>query len=80
MIPMRVCAYKLYAGVSVRCHLFVVRALCFSCSIGRMIALVRMKAGDTTTRTDIETAGSGKIWVSGFGPWEPAAAKQHLTF
>ena len=36
--------------------------------------MVRMKAGDTTTRTDIETAGSGKIWVSGFGPWEPAAA------
>ena len=21
----------------------------------------------------------GKLWVSGFGPWEPAAAKQHLT-
>eukprot|EP00964_Phaeocystis_antarctica_P101080 scaffold66598_cov66-Phaeocystis_antarctica.AAC.3 len=23
---------------------------------------------DTTTRTEVETAGSGKIWVSGFGP------------
>eukprot|EP00964_Phaeocystis_antarctica_P163849 scaffold140803_cov63-Phaeocystis_antarctica.AAC.1 len=40
-----------------------------------MVAFVRNKGGDTTTRTEIETAGSGKlgkIWFSGFGPWEPA--------
>ena len=43
----------------------------------------KKKGGDTTTRTEIETAGLrdlGKIWVSGFGPWEPAAAKQHPVF
>eukprot|EP00964_Phaeocystis_antarctica_P024157 scaffold13536_cov60-Phaeocystis_antarctica.AAC.2 len=34
---------------------------------------------DTTTRTEIETAGSGKDLGFGFGPSEPAAAKQHLT-
>eukprot|EP00964_Phaeocystis_antarctica_P021833 scaffold12125_cov63-Phaeocystis_antarctica.AAC.2 len=39
--------------------------------IGRMVALVR-KGGDTTTRTEIETAGSGKdlgfwLWPLGAG-------------
>eukprot|EP00964_Phaeocystis_antarctica_P084715 scaffold53409_cov22-Phaeocystis_antarctica.AAC.1 len=33
---------------------------------------------DTTTRTKLRPRDVGKIWVSGFGPWEPAAAKQHL--
>ena len=37
------------------------------------------EGADTTTRTEIETAGSGKIWVSGFGPWEPAAASAAPT-
>ena len=32
-----------------------------------VLALVR-KGGDTTTRTEIETAGSGKDLGSGFGP------------
>ena len=35
-----------------------------------IIALIRIKG---TTWSEIETAGSGKIWVSGFGPWESAA-------
>eukprot|EP00964_Phaeocystis_antarctica_P077235 scaffold47896_cov65-Phaeocystis_antarctica.AAC.2 len=39
----------------------------------------KKKGGDTTTRTEIETAGSGKDLGFGFGPSEPAAAKQHLT-
>ena len=30
---------------------------------------------DTTTRTEIETAGSGKIWASGVGTWEPVKVK-----
>ena len=51
--------------------------------IGRMVALVR-KGGDTTTRgLKLRLRDLGKIWVSAFwlsfGPWEPAAAKQHLT-
>ena len=39
----------------------------------------KKKGGDTTTRTEMETAGSGKDLGFGFGPSEPAAAKQHLT-
>ena len=30
----------------------------------------KSKGGDTTTRTEFETAGSGKDRVYGFGPWE----------
>ena len=36
------------------------------------------KGGDTTTRTEIETAGSGKDLGFGFGPSEPAAASSTL--
>ena len=32
-----------------------------------LVALVRKKGGDTTTRTEIETAGSGKDLGFGFG-------------
>ena len=39
----------------------------------------KKKGGDTTTRTEIETAGSGKDLGFWLWPWEPAAAKQHLT-
>eukprot|EP00964_Phaeocystis_antarctica_P022488 scaffold12479_cov51-Phaeocystis_antarctica.AAC.4 len=35
------------------------------------------KGGETTTRTEIETGKD--LGFCGFGPWEPAAAKQHLT-
>ena len=45
------------------------------CIIGRMVGLVR-KGGDTTTRTEVETAGSGKdLGVSGFGPWPAGRCK-----
>ena len=38
------------------------------------------KGGDTTTRTGIETAGSGKDLGFGFGPSEPAAASSTLRY
>ena len=44
------------------------------------VALVR-KGGDTTTRgLKLRPRDLGKIWISGFGPSEPAGrCKQHLT-
>ena len=41
---------------------------------GRMIALVRQGGDTTTTGLKLRLGDLGKIWVSGFGPSEPAAA------
>ena len=41
------------------------------------VALLR-KGDDTTTRPELRLRDLGKIWVNGFGPWEPAAASSTL--
>eukprot|EP00964_Phaeocystis_antarctica_P128263 scaffold92016_cov54-Phaeocystis_antarctica.AAC.1 len=44
-----------------------------------MVALVRIKGATGQRGLELRLRDLGKIWVSSFGPWEPAAAKQHLT-
>ena len=41
---------------------------------GRMLALVRIKGATRQRGLELRLRDLGKIWVSGFGPWEPAAA------
>ena len=48
-------------------------------TVPRMVALVRKQGATRQRGLKLRLRDLGKIWVSGFGPWEPAAAKQHLT-
>ena len=41
--------------------------------------MVRKKGATRQRGLKLRLRDLGKLWVSGFGPWEPAAAKQHLT-
>ena len=74
------CAYELYAPCV--CPLSLIRCACslFFLFYWANDCVSKNKGDDTTTRTEIETAGSGKIWVSGFGPWEPAVANSTLRY
>ena len=53
-------------------------SIVFKGAFGRMVALVRKKGATRQRGLKLRLQDLGKIWVSGFGPWEPAAAKQHL--
>ena len=57
------CAYKLYAPCV--CPLSLIRCACslFFLFYWANDCVSKNKGDDTTTRTEIETAGSGKIWV-----------------
>ena len=45
---------------------------------GRMVALVRIKGATRQRGLELRLRDLGKIWVSGFGPSEPAAASSTL--
>ena len=47
---------------------------------GRMVALVRIKGATRQRGPKLRLRDLGKIWLSGFGPWEPAAASSTLRY
>ena len=46
---------------------------------GRMIALVRIKGATRQRGLELRLRDLGKIWVSGFGPWEQFQTVQNVT-